>query len=498
MSSMQGQTTISLCRKSVGRKDAIEELVREYFRDNSLIVSEENSQSGFPQYVLRPGQLNERLGEDQIERLQQLCRLKSRQRVEVINGEQILPLRPRQAPTASSTSGPCLMPQPSSSQTVQRKESDDQPSVPLTAGNAPVHPAKNRPDTLRVQNIPVYLTIEEVVDEVWKNFSHKPQVHSLAPTAHRNSCATVTFPEAEHDFPVVKVKSNKYAKGKHEFQYDAEFEGFTPLNSPNENHADIVVVVGLGTHAFGTFRSPAPDSSKMWLRDFLPEDVENIRVLLYGYNSKVDDSKSIQNVEDIAGTMLERLMNIRSATKTEGVPIIFLGQSLGGLVVQEAIALAQQSKDVKIQKIFQTWHGLVGFGIPIGGLNNPTLLAVTEDKPNKAFIRQISQITVDEPSEYLKDLKRRFEECSKIRDPPPDLLYFWETQYSIPRSRTAESASSILMVAKQKVPGAKHLAIDSDHSGMVKYEHRTAVYIDVRDNIHRMMNVIDSRRLLVE
>jgi len=74
-------------------------------------------------------------------------------------------------------------------------------------------------------------------------------------------------------------------------------------------------VVGLGTHAFGTFRSPAPGSSEMWLRDFLPEDIENIRVLLYGYNSKVDDSKSIQNVEDIAGTMLERLMNIRRVTK---------------------------------------------------------------------------------------------------------------------------------------------------------------------------------------
>ena len=74
-------------------------------------------------------------------------------------------------------------------------------------------------------------------------------------------------------------------------------------------------MVGLGTHAFGTFRSPEPGSSKMWLRDYLPEDVDNIRVLLYGYNSKVDHSNSFQSVEDIASTMLERLINFRRFTK---------------------------------------------------------------------------------------------------------------------------------------------------------------------------------------
>jgi len=51
------------------------------------------------------------------------------------------------------------------------------------------------------------------------------------------------------------------------------------------------------------------------------------------------------------------------------------------------------------------------------------------------------------------------------------------------------------MVARSEVPGAKHLAIDLDHSGMVKYGSRTAVYKDVRDNIARMMNVIEKRQL---
>ena len=204
--------------------------------------------------MLRPEQLDERLREDQIEvavlyavsdtalilfqKLQQLCRLKSRQRVEIANREQTELSGPPQAPTASSISRPRLMSKGSSFQTVQRKISDDEPSAPPTTGKALVNPGKDRPDTLRIQNIPIHLTKEEVRDEVWKNFSRKPQIHSLAPTTHRESCATVTFPGAEHNFPAVKVSSDSYVEGKHKFQYDAEFDGFTPLNSPKENHAE--------------------------------------------------------------------------------------------------------------------------------------------------------------------------------------------------------------------------------------------------------------------
>jgi hypothetical protein len=80
--------------------------------------------------------------------------------------------------------------------------------------------------------------MEAVRAEAWTNFSYKPHVHSLAPTTDRECCATVTFPGAEHNFPVVKVRSNSYVEGKHKFQYDAQFDGFTPLNSPKENHAE--------------------------------------------------------------------------------------------------------------------------------------------------------------------------------------------------------------------------------------------------------------------
>ncbi|KAA8908651.1 hypothetical protein FN846DRAFT_777136, partial [Sphaerosporella brunnea] len=44
----------------------------------------------------------------------------------------------------------------------------------------------------------------------------------------------------------------------------------------------IVAVTGLSGHAFGSWRSR--ETRRMWLHDFLPWDVPNVRVLTYGYN----------------------------------------------------------------------------------------------------------------------------------------------------------------------------------------------------------------------
>jgi len=200
--------------------------------------------------VLRPGQLNENLGRDQIEvcvvresrqysdsfqKLQQLCILRSRPRIESQNGEKILPSKPCLSPIASGTSSPGLGSQGPDSEILPRNTSNDQPSA---AGNTPAIPAKDRPDTLRIQNIPIMLTIQQVVDEVWKNFGSPPHIHSLAPTTQRDSCATATFPLKAYDFPVRKLESKEITRGDYKFEYDAGFEGFTSLNSPKKHHAE--------------------------------------------------------------------------------------------------------------------------------------------------------------------------------------------------------------------------------------------------------------------
>lgn len=49
----------------------------------------------------------------------------------------------------------------------------------------------------------------------------------------------------------------------------------------------------------------------MWLRDALPRDLHGARVLVYGYDTQIADSKSIQDLEAWASTFRRALVSVR-------------------------------------------------------------------------------------------------------------------------------------------------------------------------------------------
>ena len=97
--------------------------------------------------------------------------------------------------------------------------------------------------------------------------------------------------------------------------FDIHFHGLTALNTPRENEGvvDYVAVCGLGGHAFGSFKERG--TPYMWLRDSLPNDMPNLRVLLYGYDSALDGSDSNQNVSVIADSFVSHLSFLRSQSR---------------------------------------------------------------------------------------------------------------------------------------------------------------------------------------
>lgn len=102
------------------------------------------------------------------------------------------------------------------------------------------------------------------------------------------------------------------------------------------NAYSIIALSGLGGHAFGSFKETG--GSYMWLRDSLPYDLTSedkpiARVMIYGYDSTVAESKSMQNLEDFATKFngsLQTLMNTATIR-----PIILIGHSLGGLIIKQ-------------------------------------------------------------------------------------------------------------------------------------------------------------------
>lgn len=97
--------------------------------------------------------------------------------------------------------------------------------------------------------------------------------------------------------------------------FDTHFHGLTALSTPKskEEAVDCVAVCGLGGHAFGSFKEKG--TSYMWLRDSLPRDMPNLRVMLYGYESRLEGSDSCQNISVIAGSFVGHLGHLRSQSK---------------------------------------------------------------------------------------------------------------------------------------------------------------------------------------
>jgi hypothetical protein len=74
----------------------------------------------------------------------------------------------------------------------------------------------------------------------------------------------------------------------------------------------------LGGHPFESWMSN--NTGKMWLKDFLPDDVTGIRVMSYGYNSSLSDESIDIDFLDHRRNFLQVLDNSR---RTTPVSILF-------------------------------------------------------------------------------------------------------------------------------------------------------------------------------
>jgi hypothetical protein len=68
-------------------------------------------------------------------------------------------------------------------------------------------------------------------------------------------------------------------------------------------------VHGLAGNAFGSWRSRTENS--LWLRDFLPEMVPSARILVYGYDTKLEGSNSITSIIDLSKALLQQVKTVR-------------------------------------------------------------------------------------------------------------------------------------------------------------------------------------------
>ena len=186
---------------------------------------------------------------------------------------------------------------------------------------------------LRVRGLPRGRNINEVTSLIERSLQIRPEasglkITSLAedPYQLKGQVATLMFLAKipplfttstirEWSVNVSEAGCSLESDGGLALTFDTHFRGLTALNTPRLEEAavDCVAVCGLGGHAFGSFKEKG--TSYMWLRDSLPKDLPNLRVLLYGYESGLEESDSNQNISVIADSFVSHLSFLRPRSK---------------------------------------------------------------------------------------------------------------------------------------------------------------------------------------
>ncbi|KAA8909379.1 hypothetical protein FN846DRAFT_942526 [Sphaerosporella brunnea] len=356
--------------------------------------------------------------------------------------------------------------------------------------------------TFRIRQIPFGVTKAKLDQGLRTFFGDSYQedfISTLVPVDGTYQCATVSPEEGVPEKfarckPGQRPKSIKIPQVGDDLTLDCDFDGMTPLYAAENPQVDIIAVTGLAGHAYGSWR--APESHKMWLRDFLPKDFRNagldVRVLTYGYNAKLVGSASSSSFRDFAKQFTSAVNNARSLPSERERPIIFIGHSIGGLVIKQALADARPPDHSEEQRrMFNSSAALFFFGVPNKGLNNQNLLSMVKGQKNETLIRDLqedSPLLLGAYENFLRGFT--FDDCR--------ITSFYETEdtktaVQQPDGTWKRTGPAIRMVSTSSAtwvsPNEKvydQLPIEADHSAMVKfYGPSDEIYRTVKSKIQQ-------------
>ncbi|KAL4879778.1 hypothetical protein BJY04DRAFT_208474 [Aspergillus karnatakaensis] len=147
---------------------------------------------------------------------------------------------------------------------------------------------------------------------------------------------------------------------------------------------------------------------KIWLRDFLPKQLPQARIMLFGYNSSVTVRSSAAGVREQAQNLLSKLWLDRQ--NDENRPLIFVAHSLGGIIVKEALVQAKLGSTYS--SIQLATYGIAFFGTPHRG-SQLAKLGETMAKAVRAILRTPNNTFINALKEndlYANELSANFQQ----------------------------------------------------------------------------------------
>ncbi|KAI9888491.1 MAG: hypothetical protein M1814_006882 [Vezdaea aestivalis] len=281
--------------------------------------------------------------------------------------------------------------------------------------------------------------------------------------------------------------------------FDTHFTGFTLLSSveQDDKHViDCVVIHGWGGHAFGSFKERG--GQFMWLRDDIPSLFPQLRIWLYGYESKLTDETSIESVDDWCHTFCNLLVDLRAKTKTDQRkrPLIFIVHSLGGWIFKEAMVELSRRSDPKAKDTVKCTYGALFFGVPSQGMNVEALATMVGQKPQRATIALL-----DGRIHHRLRAKQHQEFCDAFNFKHSRIIKFFETSLSetvklnTERNQWIQNGDRVLLVSPDSATSGRswdryedHISLKGNHSTIVKFRPNDRTdYQQVRSKLRELV-----------
>lgn len=247
--------------------------------------------------------------------------------------------------------------------------------------------------------------------------------------------------------------------------------GITILCGDARSVVDIVLLHGLNGSPEKTWAHPSTGFFWPWdLRKRIPD----ARVLLFGYDADITPQfgTNLIRIKGLAESLLGNLVNKRQEDYETNRPLIFVGHSLGGLIIKKALVLASQAVNTEADDahlIYNSTKGLMFFGTPhAGSATNNTKRVWVLQKIAKAAFTEVPprlEAALEMHSDELADLADDFRKTSLWIRRGVIIYTYFETR------TTAKLGEVVVDELSARVGYDKETAgpIQADHENIVKF-----------------------------
>ncbi|KAI1074605.1 hypothetical protein F5B20DRAFT_586079 [Whalleya microplaca] len=309
-----------------------------------------------------------------------------------------------------------------------------------------------------------------------------PRAHPISPA--KTAATTSSSRTGKSFFDNIIRKESKLSRQQQDSPKGSY--GLTVLHDPviDTPVVDLIFVHGLNGGSQSTW-TKGPDSN-FWPKFWLPHDdaFADVRIHTFGYHSSVS-RESVLNIQDFSRFLLGAICDAPTIPRSQNVPLVLIGHSMGGLVIKKAYVLAHNTSE--FNHLVERICAMFFLGVPHRGaeiaqaLNR--LLALQGARP---FVNDLLP-----SSPALESLNDEFPLFSnKLR-----LFSFFETRpmnYGIGKGLIVEKTAAVLNYVNER-----RTYLDANHRDVARFSSvDDPSYLTIRNALATLISEQRDRNLV--